>query len=108
MRAGRLRHRITIQSATEAQDSHGQAIDTWATYLTAWAEIAPLSGRELFAAQETHSEISTRIRLRYREGVTAKMRVLHGSTVYNILAPLNIETKDRELQLMCSDGVIDG
>jgi SPP1 family predicted phage head-tail adaptor len=108
MRAGNLRHRITIQQASEAQDTHGQAITTWATYLTAWAEISPLRGRELFAAQETHSEINTRIRLRYRPGVTAKMRVVYGSLVYNILAPLNIGSRDRELQLMCSEGVNDG
>lgn len=112
MRAGRLRHQVTIQqlvAGSPGQQLNGEPDESWTAYLTdVWASIEPLRGRELFAAQEHHSEITTRIELRYRPGVTAKMRVLHGSTVYNILAVLDPEQRHIKLQLLCSDGLNNG
>ena len=82
---------------------------TWTVFLNdIWASVEPLSGRELFAAQEFHNEVTTRIRIRYRDGVTAKMRVVFESVNYNILVIIDPELRHRELQLLCSSGLSNG
>lgn len=70
--------------------------------------IEPLRGRELFAAQEHFAEVTTRIRIRYRDDVTAEMRVVHGGVDYAIGAVIDPELRHRELELMCASGVTDG
>lgn len=85
--AGRLRHRVTIEELASELDSDGAQVDSWITFgdgRALPAEISPLSARELIAAQAVHSKVTTRIRLRYRTGITAAMRVRHRDMVYEI------------------------
>lgn len=110
MRAGRLRHRGAIQSLVIGSPQHsasGEPLGEWATLDTVWMSIEPLRGRELFAAQEHHSETDVRIRIRYRDDVTDKMRVLHEGKYYPILVIIDPELRHRELELMCSQGLIE-
>lgn len=111
MRTGKLRHRVTIESLVEGSPNRtatGRPDATWSTYLTTWASIEPLRGRELIEAHAVQSKIAVRIRMRYRAGVTAAMRVVHGQVVYPIEAVLDIEARGIELHLMCSQGVALG
>jgi len=49
-----------------------------------------------------HSAKTTiRVRLRYRPGITADMRVKHGTVYYRIESVIDVRSKRRELQLMC-------
>ena len=65
MRAGALRHRVTIEALTVEIDSddglQAQYWDAFATMIP--AEISPLSGKELIAAQAVQSKVTTRIRI---------------------------------------------
>ncbi len=112
METGKLRHQITIQTLTEGSPNlkpSGEPDATWTNTLTGVsASIEPLRGRELFAAQEHHSDITIRVRIRYRAGIIAAQRVLYGSRVLNILAVLNREERNIELELMCSEGLNNG
>ena len=101
MRAGSLRHVVTIESPTKTQDSTGSIVQSWATYDTVRAAIEPISGREFFSASQAQSSVTTRIRIRYLDGVTPKMRVSHDSDYYDIQAVLPDTTGTRELHLMC-------
>ena len=108
MRAGDLRHRITVQYPVENQDSAGQPIPTWTTLFSAWAAIEPLSAREYLSAQQANSDISIRIRIRARPAsetrVSAKMRVLFGSRMLEIVAPpIEVQERNREVQLLCRE-----
>jgi len=105
MRAGRLRHRVTLQSKTETRDSYGGAVITWSDVATVYAAIEPLSGREWFAQQQVQSEVSVRIVVRYRAGITAANRIAHGATYYDILSVINHDEKDHMITLMCRQGV---
>jgi SPP1 family predicted phage head-tail adaptor len=49
--------------------------------------------------------VSHRVTLRFIPGVTAKMRVNYGGRLLLIEAALNIEERNRELQLMCLEVV---
>ena len=43
---GRLRHRLTLESASRTPDGGGGASETWSTVTEVWAEITPTSGAE--------------------------------------------------------------
>ena len=106
MEAGRLRHRVVIQSLAETQDGATGAItESWSTLATVWAAIEPLSGREFIAAAESGSEVVARIVMRHRSDVTAKMRIVDGSMTYNIQAVLpDLESGTEYMTLPVTQG----
>jgi SPP1 family predicted phage head-tail adaptor len=103
MQAGNLRHRITIQSATTAQDAYGEPVRLWTTFATLWAAVEPLQGREYFVGQQMQSEVSTRIRVRDYPGITPLMRVYWDSRYFQIESIITDPTNRRELHLMCRE-----
>ena len=74
MRAGRLRRVIVVQSAVETRSGTGAIIQTWGTFLTARAEIAPIKGNEPFASAHFRGESTIAITMRYRAGITDAAR----------------------------------
>jgi SPP1 family predicted phage head-tail adaptor len=112
MRIGKLRHLVTIQqrvAGSPDQTAEGAPDEDWASYATdVWAAVEPLSGRELFAAQQFESEVTTRVRIRYRSGITAAMRVVFESRNYNIRYILDPDERHIELHLLCTQGVNAG
>lgn len=101
MNTGRLDQRVTLERVTLTQGEIGQPIQTWAPLLDVWAAVEPLNGREFFAASSVQSEVTTKIRIRYRPGITSADRVNHGGVLHNILSTINARSGDRELILMC-------
>lgn len=101
--AGRLRHRIVIQSPTETINSYGEREQTWATFATVWASIEPMRGRELLEAQQINAELSVKIRIRYLASVKPKYRISWDSRTFEINSIANIEERDREIELMCTE-----
>ena len=76
MRAGKLRHRVAIQEPVENKDVHGGITRTWRTVDTVWASVEPLSGRELFEAQQINKRVTVRVGMRPYSGLTTKQRLL--------------------------------
>lgn len=105
MRAGKLRHQITIQNPVETQGATGEMSVVWSEFATVWASVEPLRGREFWAAKEQQAQVDTRIRIRYLEGVTPKMQVLFGTRTYLIYAVIDPEERNIEMQLMCQEVV---
>lgn len=103
MRAGRLRHKATIQTSTEAQNSFGEPIRTWTTFATVWMEIAPMTGRELTAQKAALSETTIRVVIRYLSGVTPKMRVVYGTRTLEIESVADRDERHAEMELMCHE-----
>ena len=104
MRSGSLRHYVTIQKVTVTQDSDtGEPSESWSTLAQVWAAVEPLSGREFMNAQQVESQITHRVRIRARDDVTPDMRISHDSRTLNIESVINIEERDRELHLMCTE-----
>lgn len=112
MQAGKLRQRIQLQRRTAGSPQKtpsGQDDTSWQTYATTWAAIEPLRGREFMEAQGVQGDLTVRIRLRYRTDVRQGDRCLHGSTVYPVEAPpIDVNLRNRELHLMCSQGASNG
>lgn len=107
--AGKLRHRVSIEQQTTNVDSDGISSTEWALVADVWAAIEPLSGNAFVSAQAAQSKVTGRITIRYRAGVVASMRVVHGSTNYNIEAVLPDKESGLEyLTLLVSTGVNAG
>ena len=110
MRAGDLRHQIVIEQQSASLDSFGGQVQTWSTVNTVFADIVPLSGRELEAAQAINTEISHQIRIRYQPALTdpkvvAAYRVRFGARLFNIHAAFNVDERNNELNLLAGEGL---
>ena len=108
---GKLRHRIEIQALIVDIDSDGAQLELWTNQFNTqlWADIQPLSGRELIDAGAVQSKVNTRIVIRYRDGILPNMRVLHKNNIYNIEAIIpDKETGNKHLTLICTSGVNEG
>lgn len=105
--AGHLRFQVSIQKPTPTLNNLNEPEITWTDVSTGvWASIEPLRGREYFAAKQVNAEIDARITMRYRAGVQTDYRILHGSNEYYIVSIINVEERNRELQLMCTRSIL--
>lgn len=107
------RHWLTFERLVEEMDSDGARSEVWAPAFdvspTMPAEVAPLSGRELISANAVQSKVTHRIRIRYRDGITAKMRAVERETAYNIEAVIPDQRSGlRYLTLLASTGTNEG
>lgn len=102
MRAGKLRHRITIQTPTTTNTS-GVPTTTWSTFATRWASVEPFDGREFQRADQTQAQLTHTVRLRWLAGVTSQMRVVHDGRYLNIERVIDKDERHIELELVCSE-----
>lgn len=108
MKIGKLRHWITIQSYTPTRDSFGAEVEHWQDVMKVWASVEPLTGKEYFAAQEVNAEVSVKVIMRYSPGIQPEMRVIFGARVFEILAVMNTEERNKQLILLCKEVLNDG
>lgn len=104
---GRMRHRITFQRFSGAQDSYGDPLladdSEWDDVATLWAAIDPVSGREFYAAEQSQSEVTHKIRCRYCAGLQTAMRILYGPRKFRILSIIDWEERHESLLIMCKE-----
>ncbi|MFT6496253.1 MAG: SPP1 family predicted phage head-tail adaptor [Cycloclasticus pugetii] len=105
MRAGRLRHKVEIQQATESQDSTGAIVETWATFLTLRASYEPKTAKESYQSSQEFAQSSAMFRTRYRSGVTTKMRLLFDNRLFDIEGVVDMYGRGREMQILCTENV---
>ena len=111
IKAGKLRHRITIQAKGMTQDPvTGEMVEGWSDLVSVWASVEPLSTREFIAASAGQSEITARIVVRYRDGLDSTMRAIHRGKVYEFAGP-PLADKDSGLEYLtipAKEGVRNG
>jgi SPP1 family predicted phage head-tail adaptor len=108
MLAGRLRKRITIQQPTVVRGASGEAQESWSTFATVWARVAPYEQRNrtvegLQAASITNTQLHV-VTLRYLPGLTTAMRVLFGTRILQVTEIVNLEERNREMHVLCIEG----
>jgi SPP1 family predicted phage head-tail adaptor len=113
MRASDLRHRIRLQERGTEADALGQPTTVWKDVASLWAEVLPLSGRELLAGQAIHTEVTHTITIRWQRQFAdplamAARRILYSGRVFNIHASIDIEERHKVLELTCAEGLNDG
>ena len=97
-----------MQSYTPARDSFGSEVEHWANVVQVWASVEPLTGKEFFAAQQLNAEITFKVIMRHRPGIKPEMRVIFGARVFEILAVMNTEERNKQLILLCKEVLNDG
>lgn len=105
MTAGMLREPLTFQRKVLVSDGMGGQTVTWITLLTTRGHVAPLSGREAMQAMQMQDSITHRIYVRYTADLTPADRLLMRGQPLQIRAVLNLEMRDRWLELACDSGV---
>lgn len=98
-------HHITIEQKSVTRDNYGAEVVAWTTFVQAWADIRPLTGRELFAAQAVHAETTGKIFMHYVPGITPGMRISYSGKHYDIQAIIDDGLQHRELQFLVSEGL---
>ena len=89
MRGGRLRHVITIQQRTTAQDTSGALAPVWADLGTLRAEVRSPAGLERLqpGMEQRVATVTHQVRIRAREvAVLPSMRVLWNGRLFEIVA----------------------
>src|SRR5271168_1339245 len=92
--ASRMNQQIIIQSPTMTANGAGGFSTSWNTFATVWAEVIPVTGREIFDSDHVEEVQSVTFTIRYLDGVTPEMRIELCSDYYNIRSIINSGLKN--------------
>lgn len=86
--ASELRHKVKIEVRGEGgRDENGFVLpSSWIPYKTLWAKITPVSARDLALVQSEVTEVTARMKIRYRTDINTAMRVLWKDKIYSIVS----------------------
>lgn len=104
MRSGPLRHRCVLMREQTITRPGGGLDKSWVEVGKLWAEIAVPTGRVEAVANQIRAVVSAEIRVRYRPGVFAGMRLVRKTNTYLIGAALP-DNDHTMLRLLCSNVV---
>jgi SPP1 family predicted phage head-tail adaptor len=100
-----LREQIVVQRKSLAGDGAGGHVVTWRDLFATRAKVKPLSGREALQAMQLQASITHRIYIRYRKDLTESDRIILRGQPLQIRAIINIDLKDRWIDISCDAGV---
>ena len=105
---GKLRHRVTIQTATITRNDRGAEVLAWVDTATVYADIRTVGGQEQVIANqlETATLLHT-ITIRYRTALSPKQRIKWGTRYFAIEAIIERDNRQRTLDLSCRELVGD-
>ena len=103
-----LRHRLTLQSVTRTRTEGGGFAEAWgpdqgAAAATVWAAIEPLDGSEQLRGMAMQEALTHRIRIRYRAGVTGKMRGVSEGRVFHFRRVINMGERGELLEILAEE-----
>jgi len=91
-RTGKKRHRVAVQSYTvTSRSAQGDPIRSFSTVATYWAQIEPLTGREMDRGDKQEQIATHRITMRFfTPGMDASYRMVFKTRVFNIVNVINV------------------
>ena len=108
IKAGKYNKVISIQKRDYDKERnstpYGNSRPIWKNVATVRASVEPLQGREYFSGPFQMGDNIIRVRIRYLEGITNKMRIRSGNRLFDIYSVIDSMETHRELQLMCKEG----
>lgn len=105
MRAGKLRHVITIKEKTVTQNSFNEEVITWADVATVRAAIETPTGTEYMDVESLGASISHKVLIRHYPNLAPTMIVSWGARTFEIIAVLD-DNLQRETVLMCNEVIV--
>ncbi|MEB4590493.1 phage head closure protein [Candidatus Thiothrix sp. Deng01] len=106
MRAGRLRHRVTICRLAESRDAVGGVTETWQALKTVWASVEPVTAREYVEHVQVHSDITTSVLMRVQPDVTVRQAdrlQFRGKWIEIVAPPIDRDKRGIHLELLCRE-----
>lgn len=103
-RIGRLRHRVTVQSASGTRGTRGEVTGSWSTVEEISAGVESLTGKELEVANHKWAEASYSVKIRKPADftLTTKHRFLFESTPLQIGYVSGLERQPgEEIEVLC-------
>ena len=103
MKIGEMRHRITFQEAQKTSDGYKGFTETWVYVVEVWASVEPLSGRERFFSMQIKAEVTHKVKIRYRAGLSEDMRITFGGRILLIEGMRDIDERREVLEFVCRE-----
>lgn len=105
MRAGELRHRVTIEALTRTKEAGGGSTEAWLPLVAnVPARVTAASSRETYVAEHLSARVTHSVKMRYRDGlIPTKHRLLWGSKVLDIQSVIPVGGLRVELRLLCEE-----
>lgn len=108
IRAGTLRHRIKIETATTARDDYGDPLETWSLWpagSSGWrhASVSPTGGSETEIGGARVFLGTFEVLTRWRAGFTAGMRITHNARVMHVASVVNEDELNHWILLQCEE-----
>lgn len=98
-----LRHRLVLEEATRTPDGAGGGVETWSTVAELWADLHPMSGREVSHAEQLSGRLTHRVIMRYRAGIVPAMRLRLGTRLFHIEAVRDLGERRRHLECLVEE-----
>lgn len=102
----KMRHRFTILASTgpeDSRDQYGEPALAQAVLCETWAQVRPLTGKQLESARQVYAEVTHEVTLRWRPGVEAGQTGVLNGRLYHLDAVMDLEERHEWLQLLCTE-----
>ena len=100
-KAGELNQRVTLLKPVYAVIS-GKTKTDWEEIATVWASVMPITGKEFFEAVAANYERSVWFTIRYRKGITEKLRLRHRGEDYEITTVINPGMANVKIEILAT------
>jgi SPP1 family predicted phage head-tail adaptor len=101
-----MRTRLRLQEVSYTKDTYGESDASWTHIAKVWGHVRPFTGREMFEAQATVTEVTDEVTVRYRKFLHANKRFLKPMEFTSLSAAI---TADDQTTLALADtGVFMG
>lgn len=98
---GERRHPIQILQPTAGVGAWNNPESAWTVFAWVRAALKSHSGREFWRAQQRQSEVTEIFNIRYRAGITRRMRLVHAGQAYEIIDVDDLGGRHIEIDLLC-------
>ena len=106
MNPAKLKHRITIYEEVEIEDEDGFKITNPVDVCKVWAMFKTLRGSEYYTADAPQHELVSRIVIRYRKGIDARMKINYKGRIFDIIEPpINDDEQNKTLTILVKECV---
>lgn len=104
VRAGRLRHRATLEALETTPDGAGGSVTQWVVVRDVWCWIRPVSGAQRMESMRRASRVSHEIFFRYAQDIDARKRLTYRGRVFNLSAVWSPDERREFLQAPAVEG----
>mgnify|MGYP005627231447 CR=1 FL=1 len=114
MPIGKMRHKLELQEKIVTADGGGSSgLTSYNTFATVFGSIVPKSGGERLFGDQLQEPITHIITTRFRRDLSFKNRIKYEfvndgasvTRVFNIKRVINVDNRDRYIEIMCVEGV---